>query len=350
MDFYIKQLEEKIEKLNREKNDLIEDNDRLEKEVKKLQEQNDKLKNNNQKLRKDNNRINASITHYKKSYNELKDNFEKYIIDVVDKRVNEEIKKIKHDYELEIIKKDQEIFKLTQTLNINSETSSLPSSKDPIYKDDTQIKVYNSRKKSDKKIGGQLNHVKHKLEKFKDNEIDEIIEYKKDKCNNCNSNNLELINIKTRDCFDIELRVVKKRYKFYEYKCLDCGCLIKTSIPLELHADNQYSSTVKALVLALTNIGYVSINRTRKLISGITDNKINLSEGYISKLQSQASDNVEVINKDISNKIINSKINYWDDTVVKIGKLKTGCFRVYTNDKYVLYKAHEAKIINGQKI
>lgn len=41
----------------------------------------------------------------------------------------------------------------------------------------------------------------------------------------------------------------------------------------------------KSLALILTNEGYVSMKRTKEIISGITGHEINMSEGYIAKIQ-----------------------------------------------------------------
>lgn len=116
---------------------------------------------------------------------------------------------------------------------------------------------------------------------------------------------------------------------------------------MELHAENQYGANVQALALALTNIGYVSINRTKLLIYSFTNNEINMSEGYISKLQTKVVGKTENFINEIFNKILESRINYWDDTVVKIGKLKSGCFRTYTNEKYVYFTSHNTKSVKG---
>ena len=183
---------------------------------------------------------------------------------------------MKH-YEKIIKQKDQRIFELESTLNINSSNSSLPSSKNPLY----QSKICNSREKTDKNIGGQIGHKKHTLKAFKEDEITEVKEYKIEKCPKCNNNNLKVINIKMRDELDLEIKVVKRRHKFYEYECLECGNIIKSNIPLNLHNENQYGKNTKIMATTHTNYGFVSYNRTRKIICGLTNNEIDPSEGYL---------------------------------------------------------------------
>ena len=69
----------------------------------------------------------------------------------------------------EIIKeKDYEIAKLKALLNIDGTNHGIPTSQTPIHKKKV---IPNTREKSQRSKGGQQGHPKHKLEKFKDEEI-----------------------------------------------------------------------------------------------------------------------------------------------------------------------------------
>ena len=82
--------------------------------------------------------------------------------------------------------------------------------------------------------------------------------------------------------------MIKKRKHFKEYKCLNCNKIVRQKIPVNLKEDNQYGNNVQATALTLANIGNVPMNKIRKIISGLTMNEIDLSEGYIAKLQKRA--------------------------------------------------------------
>lgn len=268
-----------------------------------------------------------------------KNNIEKMIKEAVEKAVKEVTEK----YEKIIQEKDQRIFELECRLNINSDNSSLPSSQTPIY----QSKICNSRKPSADAPGRKKGHKKDGLRKFEENEITDIVEHAKEKCLKCDSQSLEIINSKDRDEYDIKVTVKKIRHKFHEYKCRDCGEIIKTEIPIELHGENQYGAGIKTLALTLTNYGFVAYNRTRKIIYGLTGGEVDPSEGYLTKLQKKASDKLKDFIFDVKEEILNSKLNYWDDTVIKIGEKDKACLRVYTTGLYVLYKAHMSKDTDG---
>lgn len=113
-----------------------------------------------------------------------------------------------------------EIDRLKNQLNKDSSNSSKPPSTDTGKKDKSGA---NSRKKTDKKIGGQVGHKKHKLEKFNDDEITEEVKHTIDTCPNCNSKNIKVTNIKVRDELDFKITIIKRRHYFYEYICEHCG-------------------------------------------------------------------------------------------------------------------------------
>lgn len=276
-------------------------------------------------------------------YDYSENNINKIVEEKIAQSVEKSVTLVTEKFEKIIKEKDQRIFELENRLNINSDNSSLPSSKTPIY----QSKICNSRKPTNRKIGGQLGHKKSTLEKFKDEEVTEYVEHKESKCKECNSTNIKELGIKTRDEYDIKINIIKRRHNFYEYQCLDCGATFASEIPLELHSENQYGSGIKALALTLNNYGFVSYNRTRKILCGLTNGEIDPSEGYLVKLQKKVSDKLSNFVFDVKEKILKSKLVYWDDTCIKIGEKDKACLRVYTNEQYVLYKAHMAKNAAG---
>lgn len=137
------------------------------------------------------------------------------------------------------------------------------------------------------------------MKAFNEDKITEKVEHKIDKCPKCGSENLELIDTKIRDEIDIKVTVVKRRHYFNEYKCNDCNEIIKSEIPLSLHADNQYGDEVKTLATVLCNYGFVAYNRIKQIINGLTNGEINPSEGYLNKLQKKASDLLSTFTFDV---------------------------------------------------
>ena len=202
--------------------------------------------------------------------------------------------------------------------------------------------VPNEREKSDKHIGGQKNHPKNSLESFKDEEVTEVVKHTMDKCPKCGSMNIVEIDKKIKDAFDYLLSLEKKRNEFIVYECQECHCTFHESIPNNLKEKNQYGNNVQATALSLMNVGNVPINKVKRIISGLTMNEINLSEGFIAKLQKRAFNKLSKFKKELYDYTIKLPIIHWDDTVIMINQ-KHACMRFYGNEIVAFYFAHEKK-------
>ena len=251
-------------------------------------------------------------------------------------------KLIEQSKELDLVKKERNQY--LARLNLDGTTSGLSTSMTPINKKKV---IPNTREKTGKSIGGQHGHKKHKLERFNEEEINETEEIILDECPNCHSKNLkELESSITKDELDYEVKIIKKRYYFKEYECQDCHSIVRQNIPNKLKEDNQYGNKVQAHVLSLTNIGNVPINKVRRIITGLTSNEINLSEGYIAKLQKRASSLLEEFVKGLKEYINSLNVIHWDDTVIFVNG-KKACLRGYCDKDVILYTAHGQKNKKG---
>ena len=225
-------------------------------------------------------------------------------------------------------------------LNIDGTNAGIPTSQTPINRNKL---IPNSRKNTGGKIGGKLNHKKNILNKFNDNEINENEDFTLDECPECGSKELIELNSEiTKDEFDYQIKIIKKRNHFKEYKCQKCNKIVRKNIPVNLKEENQYGNNVQATALTLLNIGNVPMNKVRKIICGLTINEINLSEGFIAKLQKRAALKLEQFIIDLKFYITHLNLLYWDDTVIMINKNRS-CMRFYGNEDVALYCTHMQK-------
>lgn len=251
-------------------------------------------------------------------------------------------KLIEQEEYLDLIKGERD--KYLAKLNLDGMTAGIPTSGTPINKNKI---IPNTREKTGKSIGGQIGHKKKKLEKFMSEEINETEEITLEECPHCHSKELEELNTSiTKDELDYEIKIIKKRYYFKEYKCLNCKKIVRQNIPNRLKEENQYGNKVQAHALSLTNIGNVPINKTRRIISGLTSNEIVLSEGYIAKLQKRASSLLDNFINSLKKYIINLNVVHWDDTVIYVNG-KKACLRGYCDKDIILYTSHEQKNKKG---
>lgn len=245
---------------------------------------------------------------------------------------------MKEKYSKIIDEKDKEIARLKALLNVDGTNSGIPTSQTPINKKKI---IPNTRTKSDKKIGGQLGHKKHKLEKFNDEEINDNVNFELENCPCCGGKLTETGEI-CKDELSYRFVPIKRRNHFITYKCDCCNKEIHQNIPNHLKEDNQYGSEIQAVALSLSNEGNVSMNKIRHIIRGFSHGEIDMSEGYIAKLQKKASEKLITFKNDLYKKILTCNLLYWDDTVIMINA-KRGCLRFYGNEKIAYYTAHNHK-------
>ena len=241
-----------------------------------------------------------------------------------------------------IEEKDREIARLKGLLNNDGTNAGIPTSQTPINKKKI---IPNTRVKTGKSVGGQEGHPKHKLERFKDEEINDNVEHTLDKCPCCEGS-LEKIGEICKDELSYRFVPIKRRNHFIKYECSNCHKEVHQSIPNRLKEDNQYGSEIQSVALSLANEGNVSMNKIRRIIRGISHGEIDMSEGYIAKLQKNASKKLETFKRDLYKRILKQKVLYWDDTVIMVDT-KRACLRFYGDESIAYYTAHLKKDENS---
>lgn len=210
--------------------------------------------------------------------------------------------------------------------------------------------IPNSRRGSSLKKGGQPGHEKHGMEKFEDSDITETISHELDlsaeTCDFCGGKLIDTGESISKDEFDVEIKVVKRRHEYRIYSCVDCGATVRLPIEKRLKEQNQYGSRVQALALSMMATGNVAVNKARMLVSGMTDGLMCPSEGFICKLYKRASGNLQEFMSDLKRVLITRALLYWDDTVVMI-QTKRACMRFYGDETISYYTAHEHKDLEG---
>ena len=306
-----------------------------------------------------------------KQYNNLYQNFETRVEKEVKKRLTPMINELKNTLliaklaqdrenrlQIKLAKRDNRISELEQELkmlrkdnerlkciwNNDGTNSGIPTSMTPIGKKKV---IPNFAKKTGEKIGRKEGHKKDKLESVSEDKINNHIEYDMESCPNCNNKDIEKTGkIIKKQVKDYKIIVEYTEHDFNEYKCNCCGKVFHKEIPNHLKEECQYGNNLKSLILTLTNVGNVAINKQKRIITGLSMGEIEPCEGYIAKLQKQTSKKLIPFIEEIRNAIIASEIVYWDDTVISING-KQSCMRYYGNDSVSLFKAHEKKDKEG---
>ncbi|MBQ8053239.1 MAG: transposase [Lachnospiraceae bacterium] len=235
-----------------------------------------------------------------------------------------------------------EIARLRSLLGRNGSEAGIPTSKTPI----NQKKIIpNSRTVSGRKKGGQPGHKKCSMAPFSDNEITDTLDHPLDCTCPCCGGALEHVRDITKDELDYEIRTVKRRHVFKEYVCAGCGHTVRSKDD-SLRSENQYGPVIQTLAMSLLDLGFVSINRTRKILSGIAPGSLSISDGYLSKLQKRYALKLRGFVDEVRQECIASPLLYWDDTNIFVNTSRA-CFRFYGNERVALYCAHLKKNMEG---
>ena len=251
--------------------DLVKQNFQLREENKKLKNELKRVSNN---LSQANNRIKQLECKIEKMQREEDTRIEA----IVNKAVSKVVQELNEKHQKEVNQLQAKIKRLESRLNINSSNSGIPISKQSIGKNIIQ----NNREKSDKQKGGQINHKPHKLEYFKEEEITETVHHTLEKCPKCGGN-LVKTNTVISDVIDITVKITKTRNEIQNYRCNCCHKNITANDKLPRGV--VYGTNINSMALSLMNEANTPLNKVVSFFSGITNNEICISEGYLAKLQ-----------------------------------------------------------------
>ena len=165
----------------------------------------------------------------------------------------------------------------------------------------------------------------------------------------------------------MEINVTKTRNYIHNYKC-QC-CKKRISANNDLPRGVTYGPNINSICLSMSNESNTALNKIVSFISGITNNEINLTEGYLVKIQKKAANKLSNFIHNLKEKVISLKRLFWDDTVVKYGigkpeegfseqeleealkanekKVKSGIIRFYGDNDWALLIGHKNKSSDG---
>lgn len=230
----------------------------------------------------------------------------------------------------------------------------LPKSQERQGEREKSTNKFNHRTKTGNKPGGQSGHEKHTAKDLPDEQCDEVEEiviggYSLDGYNNlggdilcpaCGGTMFYTGRTKNHTTYDIKTIVTKKVETFYEIACSECGETSYVDMPGKYGlTDIQYGAGIKATVLTMMNMNYTPINKVEEYITGITGERLHISQGYIAKIQRCAAKMLASFIKDLEEFLTVCDLIHWDDTVVKINR-EYGCIRFYGTEKLKYYVAH----------
>ena len=244
------------------------------------------------------------------------------------KKDNELLKK-QLDSSLELVKK------LKAQIGRDFENSSLPSSAKPFHK-----KIHNSRVRSGRRPGGQAGHRGHRRPHMEPTEPAVEIPVPKDIADNPDY----YLTGKTisKQVVDLHVNVSVTEYRTPEYRSRITGIRGHAPFPAGIANEFSYGPNARALAFLLNSYCNVSIDKTREIISGLSDGSILLSKGMISHLPEHFSDATETERKKIFERLTLSPSIHADFTS---GRVNGKCVQILlcTDGDELLYLLRDHK-------
>lgn len=231
--------------------------------------------------------------------------------------------------------------KLTAQLNHNYENSSIPSSM--VIK---KKKISNSREKTGRKQGAQMGHKGHGRKKHTPTETvilpvpDEVLndpDFKKTK------------KTLVKQVVGIHMVLDITEYRADVYYNSKTGERIHAPFPAGVVNDVNYDGSIKAFLFLLNNECCVSIDKTKKFLSDLTNGALNISRGMINSLSREFSQKTAVERKELFERIMSSPVMHVDCTNARVNGENAYVFVTATPEGEAQYFARAKKGHEGVK-
>ena len=243
-----------------------------------------------------------------------------------------------------IAKKDAQIYALTEevakltarieelTHKKNSNNSSKPPSEERLEKPSPK----SLRGKTGKKQGGQPGHKGNGMKL--DRDPDQIEEHVPEKCKGCpRFGQCRMKCCNTRYEYEVQVDTKLIAHKVMGCTCPLSGEKLQGEFPAGITGSKQYGAGVFALVNTLTTVGYVSVDRTKELLSCL---RIPISSGAIQNMLERAAAAAKKPVGKIKDKVSGKDVVHFDETGLRAaGSLHwlhcacSGPWRFYTVHK-----------------
>ena len=299
------------------------------KQLEELTLENERLNAENKLLKAENNKLWQTIK-------QLNDSIEQRISEAVAKACAPLYERIAY-LESENERKDAEIIRLKGQINKDSSNSSQPPGMNGLKK------VFNSREKSNKKVGGQKGHKGTTL-KVPENLDSLVKEGKAKKCVIDFTNGSKEYVSKWE--IDLETKVVYTEYRY----------------PLGTNPCLFYGKNLKALCVLLSINCFIADKRLSYLFRDLTAGLITVSSGTIEKFKKEAASKINL--SSIREDLLNGEVMHVDETLLRsvqvleyesnelktaIGTSFDAVIRTHSNSITTLYTVNSHKDDKGIK-
>lgn len=225
--------------------------------------------------------------------------------------------------------------KLTAQLNHNYENSSIPSSMTIKKK-----KISNSREKTGRKQGAQMGHKGHGRKKQTPTQTI-TLPAPQEVINDSDFRKTKKTIVKQLVGIHMVLDVTEYRADVYYNS--KTGERIHAPFPSGVINDVNYDGSVKAFLFLLNNECCVSIDKSQKFLSDLTNGKLKISRGMINSLSKEFAKKTINEQKELFNRIMESPVMHIDCTNARVNGKNAYVFVTATPDGEAQYFARTKK-------
>ena len=226
------------------------------------------------------------------------------------------------------------IVKLMAQVNHNYENSSMPSSKCINRK-----KITNNREKTGKKPGAQAGHPHHPRKSM---EPDQVVEIPVEEKLKDPSRYVPTGNIISKQVIGITVVPVVTEYRAAEFYDKKKGRNVHSAFPGQVTDDVNYDGSIKAFLFLLNSRCNVSLEKTARFVSDITDGALSPSVGMINGLCREFSLKSRQEQDDLFKALLDAPVMHVDGTVARVNGNNNNVV-VCSNGAATMYFARENK-------
>lgn len=241
-----------------------------------------------------------------------------------------------YEVETELEEEKGKNLKLRAQLNRDYENSSLTSAQTIRHK-----KICNSREKTGRKPGGQPGHEGHCRKKQVPTGKPVLLPPPQEALENPDFKKTSKTIVK--QMVNIRLVLEVAEYHADVYYNSKTGERIHAQFPAGVTDEVNYGGSIKAFLFLLNSDCCTSIEKSRRFLSDLTDSKLNISKGMVSKLCREFAEKTESERKKIFAGLLSAPVMHTDLTAARInGKSAYVCVCA-SPDGQTLYFVREKK-------
>lgn len=232
------------------------------------------------------------------------------------------------------------ILKLQAQVNHNYENSSLPSSKCI-----GRRKITNNRERTGRKPGAQEGHPHHGRKPLKADRVVEIAPEERFQ----NTSRYQATGITAaRQVVGVAVMPVVTEYRTAQYYDRKRGRLVHSAFPQGVENDVNYGESVKAFLFLMNNRCNVSLEKTSRFLSELTEGKLCPSVGMISGLCREFSLKAKEEQDHLFRTLLDSLVMHVDGTAARVNGENRNVLVCSSGDA-TMYFAREKKGDEGIK-